>query len=340
MRQLTFVKPGQRLEWREVPEPRLEGPGEAIVRPLVVASCDLDKAVVHGQTPWAGPFAFGHEFIAEVVEVGDGVRRVRPGELVVVPFQISCGACARCARGLTGSCTTVKAGAMYGLGPLGGEWGGALSDLVRVPFADAMLLPSPPGIAPASIASASDNLPDAWRAVGPGLEEHPGAPVLIVGGLGGASIGLYAVAIAKALGASQVDYCDADPDRLEKAHALGARPIEVGDAFPQRLGSYPITVSAGPWQGLVCALRSTEPAGVCTSVGIYFQPPRLPLLEMYTVGVTFKTSRVMARAVIPKVLDLVTQGRLHPEAITSDHAAWDEAGEALLGYRTKLVITR
>jgi threonine dehydrogenase-like Zn-dependent dehydrogenase len=66
MRQLTFVKAGQRLEWRDVPEPRRQGPAEAIVRRVAVASCDLDQALVRGQTPWTGPFALGHEFVAEV----------------------------------------------------------------------------------------------------------------------------------------------------------------------------------------------------------------------------------------------------------------------------------
>ena len=162
MQQLTFIQPNHLLEWQEVPEPNLEGPGEALVRPIAVASCDLDAAVVHGHTPWqAGPFAFGHEFVAEVVEIGSNVQNVKVGQLVVVPFQISCGVCQRCQRGLTGSCSTVKAGAMYGLAPLGGEWGGALSDLVRVPFAHAMLMPVPDGIAPATLASASDNMSDA-----------------------------------------------------------------------------------------------------------------------------------------------------------------------------------
>ncbi len=341
MRQLTFVKPGQALEWWEVPEPQLQGPGEALVRPVAVASCDLDSALVHGGTPWHGPFAFGHEFVAEVVEVGEEVSHFKPGQLVIVPFQISCGKCARCLQGLTGSCTTVKAGAMYGLAPLGGEWGGALSDLVRVPFAEAMLVTVPVGLSPTTLASTSDNMPDAWRTVGPQLEKRPGAPVLIVGGAAAGSIGLYAAAIALALGASKVDYVDGDTARLEVASKLGANPLEVKAAFPRRFGVYPITVDAGSNpEGLVSALRSTEPGGVCTSAAIYFQPVTLPLLEMYTAGVTFQTSRVMSRPTIPKIFELVQSGRLQPDLITSDRASWDEAGEAFLHYHTKLVVSR
>lgn len=340
MQQLTFLTAGH-LEWREVPAPTLQQPGQAIVRPIAVATCDLDAALIRGQAPFTGPFALGHEFIAEVIEVGEAVQRVAPGQLVIVPFQISCGTCARCQRGQTGDCLEVQALSMYGLAPVAREWGGALSDLVLIPFAEAMLVPLPDDITPASIASASDNLPDAWRTVGPYLEDQPGASVLIVGGGASGSVGLYAVAIARALEASQVDYCDRDPRRLAVAQRLGARPIEVSGTPPSRLGTYPITVDASSdAAGLSCALRSTEPGGVCTSTGIYYGEVPLPLLEMYTTGVTLKTGRIHARATIPNVLDLVRAGRLHPEQVTSETASWEEAIDALLSYQTKLIITR
>jgi len=223
MQQLTFIKPGQ-LEWWDVLEPKLEGPKQAIVRPVAVATCDLDAAIIQGRVPFRGPFAFGHEFVAEVVEVGEEVKGIRPGQRVIVPFQISCGECRYCLRGQTGDCANVKELSSYGLGNLGGKWGGALSELVRVPFAEAMLVALPPGINPASVASASDNLPDAWRTVGPYLEQQPESPVLIAGGGMSGSIGLYAVGIAKALGASQIDYLDNDLGRLELAKSLGANP--------------------------------------------------------------------------------------------------------------------
>lgn len=172
---LTFIKPGW-LEWWDVPEPHLEKVGEALVRPVAVATCDLDAEIITGRTPFAGPFAFGHEFVAEVLEVGLDVHHVRPGQLAVVPFQIFCGECARCRRGLTANCKAVPNLSMYGFG---GNWGGALSDVVHVPFADQMLVAVPEGVAPGTIASASDNLPDAWRTVGPYLAAIPGARILI-----------------------------------------------------------------------------------------------------------------------------------------------------------------
>jgi alcohol dehydrogenase len=328
------------LEWRDAPEPVLISDSAALVRPRVVATCDLDALIISGRSPFAPPFPLGHECVAEVIDVGDGVRSVQPGQLVSVPFQISCGECASCRRGRTGNCSGVRFMATYGFGPAVAQWGGFLSDLVCVPYADHMLVPVPVGVEPAAVASASDNISDAWRTVGPTLAEEPGGAVLVVGGAGPGSIGLYAVAVAVALGAESVLYVDADADRRRIATALGAETLA---GAPKRLGPFPITVdsSADP-AGLALALRSTAPDGTCTSTGIYFrEEPSLPLLEMYTKGITFKTGRVHARAAMPHVLELTATGTLHPELVSTHVIPWSDAPDALVeGGWTKLVIER
>ena len=177
MQALTFVAGGH-LEWRDVPAPSLQGNGEALVRPLAVATCDLDAAIVRGQVPFPGPFTLGHESVGEVTDVGDAVTSVRPGDCVVVPFQPACGQCGFCARGLTANCTKVPRTSMYGIGVAGGDWGGALADVLRVPFADAMLLKLPAGVSPAAAASAGDNIADAWRTVAPQLQRARRRPGL------------------------------------------------------------------------------------------------------------------------------------------------------------------
>src|SRR5215218_2616712 len=121
MQQLTYTEEG-RVEWREAEAPELTAQGQAIVEPLAVATCDLDRAIVEGSTPFEGPFPLGHEMIARVVETGDGVTVARTGDAVAVPFQVSCGECEHCRRGLTANC---KRGGMYGIGPAGGDFGGA-----------------------------------------------------------------------------------------------------------------------------------------------------------------------------------------------------------------------
>lgn len=338
MRQLTMTA-DRDVEWWDVPDPVLQAAGEALVRPIAVALCDLDRPMLRGQAPFPGPIALGHECVAEVVEVADGVRTVAPGDRVVVPFQISCGACARCQAGLTGDCLSVGRLAMYGFGATGGDWGGALSDLLRVPFADAMLTPVPAGIDPVVVASASDNIPDGWRTVAPHLQTRAGASVLVVGG-GAPSVALYAVDAARALGAGRIVYADTDQERLATAADLGAEPVE--GPFLDSYGEFGITVDASAAHaGLHAALRSTEPGGVCTSVGIYYeQVTPVPLLEMFTTGVTLITGRAMARPVIPAILDHVAAGDLRPQRVTSGVVAWDDAAEAVAEPHTKLIVQR
>lgn len=310
MRQLTFEDAGRYI-WRDVPEPELSAPEQAVVRPLMVACCDLDIAVANGQAPLPPGYAVGHEGLAEVVAVGDAVGTVRPGDWVVVPFQISCGSCSACRRGVTGSCGSVPLMAMYGLGPLAGlNGGGFMSDEVLVPYADAMLLPVPDGVQPDAIASLSDNIPDGWRAVGPYAAELAALDpidrrVLVVGKL---SIGLYAAAFAAALGA-RVDYVDHDVRRLAAAEKLGA--VVHDRVKPDKTWEpYPVTVHTSADPSLLAAtLRATWPDGVCTDTGIYYQPiVEMPLLPMYTRGVRFVTGRVNARSAIPQVLELLAGG--------------------------------
>jgi threonine dehydrogenase-like Zn-dependent dehydrogenase len=339
MQQLIYTGPGQ-LSWNEAPEPKLSSDAAALVRPLAVSTCDLDGLIVRGESPFPPPFPIGHECVAEVVEVGDGAGALEPGQLVSVPFQISCGECDPCRQGHSSNCASVPLMSTYGFGPAVAEWGGFLADLVCVPYASHMLVPLPDGLQPSQVASASDNLADGWRTVAPQLEREPGAPVLIVGGAGPGSIGLYAAAIAKAMGSDSVMYVDADAGRRATAEALGC---ETTAETPHRLGSFPITVdaSADP-DGLALALRSTAPDGICTSCAIYFgDQPVLPLLEMYTKGITFQTGRANVREAMPHVLELTASGALAPELVTTRSVGWDEAADALAeGDWTKLVIAR
>jgi alcohol dehydrogenase len=312
----------------------------ALVRPVAVATCDLDALIIAGSSPFAPPFPLGHECVAQVVELGDAVHSLQPGQLVSVPFQISCGTCEQCRRGRSANCSSVAFMSTYGFGPAVEQWGGFLSDLVCVPYAQQMLVPLPAGLEPAALASASDNIADAWRAVGPPLADEPGSDVLVVGGASSGSIGLYAVALALALGARSVSYVDRDDARRRIAQGLGAQaPVEM----PKRLGPFGITVdsSADP-DGLRLALRSTAPDGVCTSTAIYFgEQPSLPLLEMYTKGITFRTGRVHAREAIPHVLELAAAGSIEPQRITTRTVDWSDADAALAECDwTKLVIER
>lgn len=339
MRSVTLLGTGS-LRWDDVAAPVLTGPEEAIVRPVAVATCDLDTLVLRGNYPLPGPYPLGHEGVAEVIEIGADVRNVAVGDLVVVPFQISCGTCEPCRRGRTGNCASHPRMSTFGLGQMGGlQWGGLLADRVRVPHADAMLVAVPPGVDPVVVASASDNIPDAWRAVGPQLATEPGAEVLVVGGEGGPhSIGLYAVGLAMAAGAGAVTYVDTDVQRLSIAEKYGAAVV---DGVPRRkVGSFAITVdSSGTQAGLRCALNSTAADGVCTSTSVYLQDPQIPMFAMYSRCCTLHAGRAHVRPAIPEVLKLVAAGAFDPALVTTTIAAWDDAIDALAEPTMKVVVT-
>ncbi|MCA1188991.1 MULTISPECIES: zinc-binding dehydrogenase [unclassified Saccharopolyspora] len=333
MRELTYVGRWT-AEWREVPDPRPRSDEDAIVAPIAATSCDVDSAILAGHGPIEPPFALGHECVAEVVEVGDAVTSAVPGDRVVVPWAIACGACERCRAGLSAHCTSVPHMAMFGA-PLGGSWGGLFSDLVRVPWADAMLVPLPAGLDPVAMASASDNWPLAWRLVAPHLQARPGARVLVVTR---GSIGLYACDIARALGASDVLHVDPEPRHREIASGFGARTAAEIEPIPH--GFELAIESTGRVEQLATALRSLVPEGICESAGNHFRPGELPLLEMYLTGVTLRIARDNVRGHLPEALALAGSGLVEPRRVVSEVIDWENLPAALPERHLKPVFVR
>jgi alcohol dehydrogenase len=339
MRQLTCVGPNA-VEWREVSEPRIQGDGEALVRPLAVARCDIDLFLTSGLFPSRGPFALGHECVAEIIALGDGVRGFEVGQRVVVAFQVSCGACDSCVAGHTANCDRYPVLSDYGMQPLSGtEYGGMLSDVVRVPHAMAMLASVASTLDPVALGSVSDNVLDGYRAVAPHLAALPGSDVLIVcHGL--KSVPLYAVQAAIALGAGRVDYASDDAEALTLAERLGAQPVATDFEKPVR--RYPIVVDAGLTpNGLRYAIRATLAEGTLQSVSFYAGGDTpMPLGRLYTLGIRFFTGRAHAAALLPRVLPLIVAGRLRPAEVTTRVVDWEDAPRAYVEPAIKLVVHR
>lgn len=338
MRALVYSAPGQ-LDWQQVPDPAVPADG-VLVRPLAVARCDLDAPMAaFGMFP--GPYVVGHELVGEVVEVGAESDAV-VGSRVCVPFQVSCGTCDPCLDGRTAVCRTYRApaGAAYGFGEKGGGHGGAVADLLAVPHASHLLVPAPAGVPDTALALLPDNVLDAYRAVAPQLAERPGAEVLVLAGAV-PSIGLYAAGLAVALGAAAVRYVDTDPERCALARALGAEVTLLEGPLPRRFDRAEVVVDGtASAEGLACAIRSTEDLGLLTVVGIVLGDAAVPVLEMYTRGITLHSSRADSRRHLPALLALVARGVFDPLAVPVTEAAFDDAREAWLAPATKLVLTR
>lgn len=335
--QQLFVTESSTLEWRDAIPRHIEADSDVIVRPLAVARCDLDPAVIADRIQMPAPHEIGHEFVGEVIEIGSAVRSVSIGDRVVSSFAVSCGMCGSCGHAMHYRCDAVEKPAYYGFGALGHNWGGAVTDRMRIPFADQMLLRVPNNVTSVAASSAGDNLADAYRGVVPHLVDMPEAPVLVMGG-NSPSIGLYAVAWAKRFGSSRVDYFDTDINRLALAERLGANVFEREAPEPGR--TYPIAVHAsGRANGLGQVLRAVDFGAHVTSSYIGAIDISIPFLQAFTVGVTLTMGNQNTRAHLPAVLSALADG-FDPTGIIGTVYHWKNANEAFLESAAKIVVVR
>lgn len=340
MQQLVFVKRGV-LEWQEVPSPKISGPNQAIVRPLAVARCDLDLPILHGHTLFRPPFPIGHEFVGEISELSEDLSQTfSVGQKVAVAFQVACGTCPVCQKGRSKSCANQTGAHDYGMGGGGKSFGGALSDLLHVPFAKHMLLPLAEDTDLIAVASLSDNIVEAWKLAGSILEKQPGTPTMILGGFA-ASIGLYTASLSVAMGSDTL-YLDTDPVRLDLAQKLGARTEQVGElprAHPNKCGL--VVDASGTEEGYRFCVRSADVEGTITSASIFWTNKfSIPYMDLYLNGATLKIARVDSRESMPRVLEWIASGKLRARDIVSATADFSQAADAWLEPSTKLVITR
>ena len=227
MRAVTWQGP-RHVEARDVPDPVLVEDTDAIVQVSATAICGSDLHLYEVLAPYlARGDILGHEAMGTVVEVGRAVERVRPGDRVVIPFNIACGRCWMCARGLQSQCEVTqvrehgKGAALFGYTALYGRVPGSQAEYVRVPHADAGLIPVPPDGPDERWLYLSDILPTAWQAARY-AEVGPGDTVAVVG-LG--PVGHLAARCAQVQGAERVIGIDRVPERVSRAAALGVEVV-------------------------------------------------------------------------------------------------------------------
>ncbi|MEU7296836.1 alcohol dehydrogenase catalytic domain-containing protein [Streptomyces exfoliatus] len=215
-----------------VPDPALQEPTDVIVRITTSGLCGSDLHLYEVLGPFLDPGdVLGHEPMGVVEEVGPEVRRIRPGSRVVVPFNISCGTCAMCARGLHSQCETTQVhaygtgAALFGYTKLYGQVPGGQAEYLRVPFGNSLPIPVPEGPPDDRFVYLSDVLPTAWQAV-EYAEVPPGGSVTVLG-LG--PIGDMASRIALLRGAGLVIGIDPVPERRDRAAARGVHTLDPAE---------------------------------------------------------------------------------------------------------------
>ncbi|MDQ6937891.1 MAG: glutathione-dependent formaldehyde dehydrogenase [Actinomycetota bacterium] len=231
MKALTW-QGNQDVAVREVPDPRIQEPTDAIVKVTSTAICGSDLHLYGVLGPYLKPGdVLGHEAMGVVTEVGSAVDNLSPGQRVVVPFNISCGHCWMCSRGLFAQCETTqvraegKGASLFGYTSLYGSVPGGQAEYLRVPQAQFGPIKVPEGTPDEQFLFLSDILPTAWQAVAY-ADVPPGGSVAVLG-LG--PVGQFCVRIAKHLGAERVIGVDRVPERLALAAKYGAETLDLDE---------------------------------------------------------------------------------------------------------------
>ena len=215
-----------------VPDPKIEQPTDAIVKITTTNICgsDLHLYEVLGAFMGEGDI-LGHEPMGIVEEVGSEVINLKPGDRVVIPFQISCGTCYMCSQTLYTQCETTQVrkegsgAAIFGYSKLYGQVPGGQAEYLRVPQAQFTHIQVPHGPPDDRYVYLSDVLPTAWQAVA--YADVPAGGSLTVLGLG--PIGDMACRIAHHVGVERVIGVDLVPDRLERAAKRGVETLDLND---------------------------------------------------------------------------------------------------------------
>jgi threonine dehydrogenase-like Zn-dependent dehydrogenase len=214
----------------QVPDPTIQEPTDAIVKITTTAICGSDLHLYEVLGPFMGEGdVLGHEPMGVVQEVGSEVGNLQPGDRVVMPFQIACGKCFMCERGLQTQCETTQVteqgmGAeLFGYTKLYGEVPGGQAEYLRVPQAQYGPIKVPDGPPDERFLFLSDVLPTAWQAVE--YADVPKGGSLVVLGLG--PIGDMCCRIAQEIGVGKVIGIDLVPERLERARKRGAVALDL-----------------------------------------------------------------------------------------------------------------
>ncbi|MGH3940631.1 MAG: zinc-dependent alcohol dehydrogenase [Pseudonocardiaceae bacterium] len=215
-----------------VPDPKIKDPTDVIVRITSTGICGSDLHLYEVMAPFLEEGdILGHEPMGVVEEVGSDVTKIRAGQRVVVPFNISCGTCFMCGQGLHSQCETTQVrdqgmgAALFGYTKLYGQVPGGQAEYLRVPFGNTLPIPVPDGPPDERFVYLSDVLPTAWQAV-----EYAGIPKggsVAVLGLG--PVGDMAARIARQHGAGQVIGVDLVPERLARARLFGVETLDIRD---------------------------------------------------------------------------------------------------------------
>ena len=345
---------------KKVSDPKIDHPTDVLVKITTTNICGSDLHMYEGRTDVEKGKILGHENLGEVIEVGKAVKQVKIGDMVCLPFNISCGFCKNCERGFTGACLTLNPGtpgAAYGYAGMG-PYDGGQAEYLRVPHGDfnCLRLPEDATEKEKDYVMLADIFPTGYYATEL-ADVQPGESVVIYGA---GPVGLMAAYSAQLKGASQIMIVDRHPDRLAMAEKIGVIPIDDSKDSPveQVLDR---TNGEGADKGCECVgyqahepkghehpnmtmnnlVRSVRATGALGVVGVFVpEDPKSPdklekkgqiafdLGLFWSKGQRMGTGQTNVKAYNRYLCNLIHAGKATPSFIVSHELPLDKAPDA------------
>lgn len=369
MRAMTYRGP-YKVRVEEKPEPRIEHPNDAVVRVTRAAICGSDLHLYHGLMPDTRVgHTFGHEFVGVVEQVGPSVRNLDVGDRVMVPFNIYCGSCFFCARGLYSNCHNVNpnataVGGIYGYSHTTGGYDGGQAQYVRVPFADVGPSVVPDWLHEEDALLCTDALATGY--FGAQLADVVEGDVVVV--LGAGPVGLFAARSAWLMGAGRVIVVDHLDYRLKKAREfafaetvnfaevddvvvhlkketdwLGADRVidavgaEADGNLLQHVTGAQLKLQAGSPVALNWAIDAVRKGGTVSVMGAYgplFTSVKFG--DAMNKGLTLRMNQAPVKRQWPRLLEHIRAGYLTPRDIVTHRIPLEHIAEAYHVFSAKL----
>lgn len=359
-----------RVRVDERAEPGIEHPGDAIVRVTRSCICGSDLHLYHGLVPDTRVgTTFGHEFTGVVERVGADVQRLKPGDRVLVPFNIFCGTCFFCSRELFSNCHNVNpeataVGGIFGYSHTTGGYAGGQAEYVRVPMADVGPTVLPPELDEDDAVLLTDAFPTGYQAAEMGSIREGDTVVVF----GAGPVGLFAARSAWFMGAGRVIVVDHVEYRLafarEFAHCEtvdfksvhdmaihlkrmtdGLGPdvcidcvgAEAAGSLAQTLTGVKLKLQAGAATVLHWAINSVRKGGHVSIVGVYGPTfNAIPIGNALNKGLTLRMNQASVKRHLPKLIEHIQAGRIRPSEVITHRLPLEEVAEGYHLFSSKL----
>lgn len=342
---------------KQVPDPILKNEDDIIVKVTSTAICGSDLHLIHGRVPAMKPgFVLGHETMGIVEEVGKGVKKVRKGDRVIVPFPVSCGHCFHCEHGNYSQCDNSnpngETGGLLGYSDAFGGYAGGQAEYLRVPYANVGPVVVPDELNDEQVLFLTDILPTSrWGVDIAGVKK--GDTVVV---LGCGPVGLLTIKWCIMLGAKRVIAVDSVKYRLKHAANYGAETLNFEEFDNTGLHIKEIThggadvvidcvgmdgkmsvmekvetalkLQAGSKSAIETSSEAVRKCGTVAMIGVYGgRYNAFPLGNFFDRNITLKMGQCPAQKYIKPILELIKNGEFNATDIITHTLKLDDGSK-------------